>query len=87
MIAKYISLFLHFNSFHIGVQPINNVVIVPGAQQGNSDVHTHAAPWKRVETGGEWLNICWLKISRICNYLWKVLSVSVLGTISEISIL
>lgn len=53
----------------------------------NSDVHIHAAPWKKVETGGERLNIGWLKISRICNYLWKVLRVSVLGTISEISIL
>lgn len=85
MIAKYISSFLHFNLFYIGVQPINNVIIVAGTQQSNSDIHV--APWMRVETWGEWLNIFWLKISRICNYLWKVLSVSLFGTINEISIL
>lgn len=63
------------------------VIIVAGTQQSNSDIHIHVVPWMRVETRGEWLNIFWLKISRICNYLWKVSSVSLFGTISEISIL
>ena len=33
-----------FNSlFYIGVQPINNVVIVSGAQQSNSAIHIHVS--------------------------------------------
>ena len=39
----FINLLIFNFLFYIGVEPINNVVIVAGAHQSNSAVHTHVS--------------------------------------------